>query len=652
VEASFRGRILFLTDDPALVQRQLEGEDLPYDPSRPLMADVSTDEISPAWACFHYDEALGRHTMTGLRGGVVREDAVRLGGFEVLVAGPGFGCGSSREAAPFGQRAAGLRLVIAPSFERIYAQNCQNLGLWLSTDPDLLPRIASGEAIPLEAFTRGLDTIAAEVVRRGGLFAYNQARMAGDVTPPTSRSPRRPMTVSEKILARHAAGSLGQVGVPAVAPGDSLFVRADVRFSHEYVTPMAEALYRHAVGDAPFHDPQSIVLFRDHLTYVDEVLAGGEPGEASRRSELRSLASALATRQAEVAAERRLRLYGEHPAGGAEAICHHAVVEDLALPGMVVVGTDSHTCTAGVLGCFAFGVGSTDMANAWLTGDVRVRVPETVRLVLHGTLAQGVAAKDAALHLLALPWVREGGLRGRVLELLGEGLANLPIDERATLTNMSVEAGATTAVCEPDDEVVAFLCDARGLDTQAVRERIVRADPGAHYAHTLEIDLGVVRPMVALPGDPRNGRPAREVASEGVPIHIAYGGSCTGSKQRDMDMYAAVFAAARARGERVADGVECHIQMGSQAIRRYAEERGYVQLFEEVGARVLGPSCGACINAGPGASRRAEQVTVSAQNRNYPGRSGPGRVYLASPFTVAASAIAGRLVTFDAEAHA
>jgi 3-isopropylmalate/(R)-2-methylmalate dehydratase large subunit len=647
VQVRFAGRVLYLTEDTRLLARQLAGEDLAFDPTRRLMADVSTDEISPAWACFHYDEALGRHTMTGLRGGLVGDDAVRDGGFAVMVAGPGFGCGSSREAAPFGQRAAGLRLVIAESFERIYAQNCQNLGLWLSTDLGLVPRILAGEPLPMDELTRDLDPVAAEVVRRGGLFAYNRARLAGSVTPPAVSTPRRPMTVAEKILARHAVrdASRGEVGLDAVVPGDSLFVRADLRFSHEYVTPMAEALLRQEAGDAvPLHDPSTIVLFRDHLTFVREVL---EDGTDERRDDLLRRADALATRQAEVAHQHRLRLYGEHPSGGAEAICHHAVVEDLALPGMVVAGTDSHTCTAGVLGCFAFGVGSTDMANAWLTGDLRVRVPETVRVVLRGALAPGVAAKDAALHLLQDPFIREGGARGRVLELTGDGLAALPLDERATLANMAVEAGATTAVCEPDETVVAYLASARGMPAGPIRDRIVRADGDAGYAHTWELDLHRVRPMVALPGDPRNGRPLAEVAGDRVPIHIAYGGSCTGSKRRDMDMYAAVFAEAAARGQRVAPGVECHIQLGSQAIRRYAEAQGHLAIFERVGARVLGPSCGACINAGPGASRHAEQVTVSAQNRNYPGRSGPGRVYLASPYTVAASAIAGHLVGFD-----
>jgi 3-isopropylmalate/(R)-2-methylmalate dehydratase large subunit len=152
--------------------------------------------------------------------------------------------------------------------------------------------------------------------------------------------------------------------------------------------------------------------------------------------------------------------------------------------------------------------------------------------------------------------------------------------------------------------------------------------------------------MVALPGDPRNGIPLKELASD-VKIDIAYGGSCTGGKKTDMDMYARVLKDAVAKGKRVAGGVHFYLQFGSQDIRRYAEEQGYLDVFEKAGAELVDPSCGACIKAGPGSSDSPNQVTVSSQNRNFPGRSGPGKVYLASPLVVAASAIAGRIVDPD-----
>jgi 3-isopropylmalate/(R)-2-methylmalate dehydratase large subunit len=302
---------------------------------------------------------------------------------------------------------------------------------------------------------------------------------------------------------------------------------------------------------------------------------------------------------------------------------------------------------AGVLGCLAFGVGSTDMANAWLTRDVRVDVPESVAVVLRGQLAPGVCAKDVMLFLLAQPFIKAGGAVGKVLEFSGPALHSWSLGERATLTNMAVEAGAFTGIIAADELVVAYLMKQRGLARQALEALIVRADEGAKYAHTIELDLSQIPIMVALPSDPRAGIPLSELEARSggeVAIDIAYGGSCTGGKISDMDLYAGVIREALERGQRVHPKVTFYLQFGSQSVRRYAAERGYLELFAQIGASLLDPSCGACIRAGPGTSTSAEQVTVSAVNRNFPGRSGPGRVYLASPRVVAASAIAGKIV--------
>ncbi|MEJ7615841.1 MAG: aconitase family protein [Pyrinomonadaceae bacterium] len=345
-------------------------------------------------------------------------------------------------------------------------------------------------------------------------------------------------------------------------------------------------------------------------------------------------------------AEQSVRLYGESPMGGSEAICHNAVVEDIALPGQIVIGTDSHTCMAGVLGCFAFGVGSTDMANAWYTKDVRIRVPETVRFVLRGRKRRDVTAKDVMLYILASSYMKEGRGIGQVLEFAGDGLVDFPIDERATLTNMAVEAGGTTGIIEPDDVTFDYLVGARGISAAEARRGFLESDADAEYAAVFEINLDEVRPMVATPGDPRNGVRIEDLAGQ-IKIDAAYGGSCTGGKMADMDMYADVLERAVEDGRRIAPGVRLYLQFGSQKIKQYARERGYLEIFERAGAELIDPSCGACINAGPGASQSAEQVTVSAQNRNFPGRSGPGQVYLASPYVVAASAIAGYIVAPD-----
>jgi len=650
-QLKFAGRILFLTEDTSLIRQQLEAlgderERIEAELARrlavddlPLMSNISTDEITPGWVCFYYDETLGQYVYVGMREGAVKKDEVKASGFSVVVSGLSKGCGSSRETAPYAEKWAGIELVIAKSIEKIYGQNSQNIGLLTSTDFGLIERIRSGEEIPLSEFTKGLDPISKDIVEYGGLFNYNKARVTGEVTPPPLDTHPRPMTIVEKIIARHAFVRAGEVGVASVKPGDALFAVADVRFSHEYVTPMAESLLKQALGaDARVTEAESVFAFRDHLTFLNKVMS-----PKHREMGLLEKADGLATTQEDFTTRQGIRLYGENPEGGSEAICHNAVVEDLALPGQIVIGTDSHTCMAGVLGCFAFGVGSTDMANAWYTKDIRIRVPETVRYVLKGKKRADVAAKDVMLYILASDYMKTSKGIGKVLEFSGDDLKNWALDERATLTNMSVEAGGTTGIIEPDELTLDYIVKMRGLDADEVRRGFTYSDPDAEYAAVFEIDLDEIRPMVALPGDPRNGIPIDELSEE-VKIDAAYGGSCTGGKMADMDMYAEVLQNALDKGQRVAPGVHLYLQFGSQKIKQYARERGYIQIFERAGAELIDPSCGACINAGPGASPNAETVTVSAQNRNFPGRSGPGKLYLASPYVVAASAIAGKIV--------
>ncbi len=646
-EVQLSGRILFLTDDPELIRKQLAGEDLAGTPDvQDLVDNISTDEITPGWVCFYYDETLGHYSLVGLREGSVKPGDLRGGGFDVVVSGLSKGCGSSRETAPYSELWAGVKLVIARSIEKIYGQNSQNIGLLTSTDFGLIDRIRAGERIPLDEFTKGFDPISTEIVRFGGLFNYNKARLAGDVAPPALDTPSRPMTITEKIIADRAVAdaATGRLGIPGVQPGDALFVRTDIRFSHDYTTAMSEALLVQALGpDAKVTDPESVYAFRDHLTFLGDVMP-----ESRKKLGLLDKADNLAAVQKAFAKKQGVRLYDEihNPDGtkGSEAICHNAVLEDLALPGQIVVGTDSHTCTAGALGCFAFGVGSTDMANSWYTKDVRVRVPESVRFELVGKPSSDITAKDVMLYILATPYIRESKAIGQVLEFGGPGLRHLNFDERATLTNMAVEAGATTGIVEPDSVVTDYLLAVRpGLTAEEIEAGFLSSDPDAAYAAKFTIDLSAIAPMVATPGDPRNGVQVTELTDK-VAIDIAYGGSCTGGKKTDMDLYAQVLSEAVANGQSVASGVEAYIQFGSQKIKEYARSKGYIELFEKAGVQLIDPSCGACINAGPGVSDNSAKVSVSAINRNFPGRSGPGDVYLASPLVVAASAIAGHIV--------
>jgi len=646
-----QGRILFLTEDPDLIRRQLAGEDLDWDPSIPLRDDISTDEITPGWVCYYYDDTLGEYPYVGLRCRgefPIGKNDVKNGGFVASVSGKRRGKGSSREASPYAERAAGIRVVIGENIERIYRENCANIGLLASTDFSLIDRIRRGEEIPLDAFIGDAGQIERHIIEYGGLLDYAVARLKGTVqVPEITTSPSRPMTLAEKILARHWVTDLsaGQIGVDAVAPGDSGFVHTDIRFSHEYVTPMASTFWDDFTdGDAELNHTESIYFFRDHLAFLDEVIS-----EEKKQKGLLDAAHALHDRQREFAARTGVRLHGELPdRTGSEAICHVMVLDRYALPGQVIVGSDSHTPHSGAVGCVAFGVGTTAIVNSWATRDVRLQVPPSVRVEIVGEKPENVTAKDMIIEVLRHPYVKNGDAIGKILEYCGEAVEALDVDERATLTNMAAEIGAFTGLVAPDQRTAAWLAERRGMSADAATALIegLHSDDGAEYEWTMQIDASTLEPMVAAPGDPGNGVFISELA-EDVPIDLVFAGACTGAKRDDFDMYARVAREALDAGLAVPEGVDAYIQYGSLDVEEYARQQGYEEMFTQLGFRVLAPGCGACINAGPGVSTKQHHVTISSINRNFPGRSGPGQVYLASPFTVMASAIAGRVVAYE-----
>lgn len=652
-KVQLRGRILFLTEDPELIKRQLAGEDLPWDTKNPaknpkLRDDISTDEITPAHICFFFDETLGEFPYTGLKCGnelPIKRGDVKRGGFVAAVSGKRRGKGSSREQSPYAERSAGIQVVIAENIERIYKQNCQNLGVLTSTDFGLIDRIRAGEDIPLSEFTRGEDEITRQVIEYGGLFPFNVARLQKKVFLPPLKTAARPMTIAEKIFARHMVNERGEVAVPYVKPSDTGFARTDLRFSHEYVTPMASIFFEHYMGkEAKVTDAPTILFFRDHLTFLDEVIS-----EEKKKMGLLDLAGQLKLKQEEFSMKQGIKLHGElRDRKGAEGICHSVIAETYALPGQLNVGSDSHTPHVGAVGCVAFGIGTTDVFNSWITKDVRVKVPESVKVIIRGKRHPNVTAKDFILKILSLDYIRSGQALAKVMEYSGEAIEALGVDERATMTNMAAEIGGFTGIVAPDEKVVEFLVERRGLGRGQVRKMMegLASDRDAQYAHVIELDASEIYPMVATPGDPGNGKFVRELNTP-VPVEIAYGGTCTAGKNEDMDMYAAVLEDALRRGKRVADSVKFYIQFGSQETREYSISRGYLDIFKRAGAIVIEPSCGACINAGPGVSTRPDQIVISAQNRNFPGRSGPGQMYLASPLTVAASAVAGYIVEYQ-----
>jgi 3-isopropylmalate/(R)-2-methylmalate dehydratase large subunit len=641
----FAPGLLFLSASPEVVEGCLRGDTPALAEALPLRDDISTDEITPLPILTHYDDKLGRYPYTGLKAGdrlPVGTDAVRASGIEVVVAGKRYGKGSSREHSVVAEQSAGVRLVIAESFERIYRQNADNIGLFTSTDMGLVERIQRGEKISIEELLAGRDALAAGVLRAGGLLRFGQAHLK-NAQPSSAVQAVRPLTLFEKIIQRHLLATPVTPAQPRA--GDGAFVRADWRFIHEYYTGMAAHML-HATFRKPLnlHQPASIVVFEDHTSYVEESPAhvrGGLVPNVQRMVEAqREFAADYGLRSHRTLTEEEARIDDDNIAG----ISHAMMAEHYALPGEVVVGTDSHTPHSGALGCVAFGVGTTDMANAFVTGAVRLTVPQSLRIALDGALQPGVTAKDIVLHLLAEPRIRAGGGVGRVFEFTGHVIERLSTDERATLTNMTAELGGFTGIVAPDAETVRFLRERRGIDF--LLEPWMRSDADAVYAETIRVDCTAVPPMVARPGDPGNGLPLAALR-EPVRIDIAYGGSCTAGKREDFDHYHDVLRWAADRGLRVPEHVSLYLQFGTTAVRDHCAARGYLDAFEKVGARILQPSCGACGNCGPGTSVRKEEVTVSAINRNFPGRGGPGQVWLASPPTVAASAIAGELLSFE-----
>jgi len=649
VEVSLDGRVLYLVDDSAAIQQQLQGQDLPMNHGLPYRDNISTDEMTPAYVCYYHDETLGEFPYVGYSASgefPFTRNSVKEGGFAASVSGKRRGKGSSREASPYAELCAGIHLVFAENIERIYQQNCHNLGLLTCTDMSVLERMIAGETVSLEAFTLGKDPVTTQIIEWGGLFEFNLARIQGKVDLPGPKVAAEPQTITQKIFARHRVidSSTYEVGGDSAVIGDAGFFATDLRFSHEYVTPMAATFFEEKVGKGePLNDPGSIILFRDHLTFLEQAMT-----PERKKMGLLNTAEQLKIKQQDFADTYDLTLHGETEHGGSEAICHSKILQDYAEPGHLIIGSDSHTPHSGAVGCVAFGVGTTAIFNSWITRDVYSLVPESVRVEVRGKRPDGVTAKDMMLAILRTPYVADGHAIGKMVEYCGEAVRDLSIDERATMTNMAAEVGAFSGIVCPDEKTVEFLVAERGMDEARARELCegLESDEGAVYCHEIVIDAASLEPLVALPGDPGNGLEISKL-DESVRIDIAYGGSCTAGKKEDMDMYALVLKAGLERGERVPEGVEFWIQFGSQEVKEYCREQGYLEIFEKAGAQVIEPSCGACINAGPGISRSPDQVSVSAINRNFPGRSGPGQMYLASPLTVAASALAGEIVAFE-----
>lgn len=412
------------------------------------------------------------------------------------------------------------------------------------------------------------------------------------------------MTIAEKILAEHA-------GLERVEPGQLINAKVDIALANDVTAPVAIGEFK-KIGIEKVFDRERVVLVPDHFTPNKDLKS------AEQAKEVRDFAH-----------EQELTNYFEVGRMGIE----HCLLPEqgIVTSGDLVIGADSHTCTYGALGAFATGMGSTDLAAAWATGEAWFKVPVSIKFVYHGQLPPWVGGKDLILYTIGQIGV-DGALYA-AMEFTGEAIENLSMDGRFTMSNMAIEAGGKAGIVPADDITRAY------VEGRSKRPpRIYSSDPDAEYAKVYEFDVSKLEPQVAFPHLPENVRPISEAGE--VEIQQAVIGSCTNGRIEDLRLAAQIF-----KGRSVHPKVRALVFPGTQEIYLQAIREGLVQTFVEAGVAVSTPTCGPCLGGHMGILAAGERA-VSTTNRNFVGRMGhpQSEVYLANPAVAAASAIAGRLI--------
>jgi len=412
------------------------------------------------------------------------------------------------------------------------------------------------------------------------------------------------LTLVEKILAEHSDNK-------EVSPGEFINVRVDMVLSNDITAPIAIREFKR-LGVGRVFDPNKVVMVPDHFV-PNKDIASAEQAKLMR----------------EFAHEQGI-IYFELGEMGIE----HVLLPEqgLVLPGEVVIGADSHTCTYGALGAFATGMGSTDIAAAMATGDIWMKVPPTIKLVYHGKLGEWVGGKDLILYTIGDIGV-DGALYS-AMEFAGETIEALSMDGRFTMANMAIEAGAKAGIFGVDNKTQLY------VKSRAERPYLVyEPDNGAGYSKVIEYDVSNMEPQVAMPHSPANVRPVSQV--ENIEINQAVIGSCTNGRIEDMRIAAQIL-----KGRKIHPGVRCIIIPGSQQVYLDALVEGMLGIFIRAGAVVSTPTCGPCLGGHMGVLADGEKC-VSTTNRNFVGRMGSTKaeVYLANPAVAAASAVAGKIAS-------
>lgn len=552
--------------------------------------DINTDDLIPAHRSTNPDPEHQKHYVLEHMIGI---DALLQ--YEIIEAGENFGCGSSREYAPIAIKAAGIKLVRARSFAEIFYRNSINIGL------------------TLEIIDESQDNpVVTAITAAGGLTAFNQQRLHNQVTIPQSSTISRSMTMAEKMLAKAS-------GNEYVQPGEVVFAQVDLAMSHDAIAaPVFEQFRTNFGKNTQIWDANKVVLVADHFIQVNDIRVDPQ-------------ATKLYQDMVDFAHHYGCQLFDLVSPGEASGICHVLLPEQgLIHPGMIIAGTDSHSCTYGAFGSFSTGVGTTDMANILATGDMWLRVPGTIVFELGGILPEGISAKDIMLFILGKIGCQ--GAIGKVLEFRGSIIEQLSIDERMTLSNMTVECGAMCGLIVPDAVTAEY------LQAKNASEYIpVVGDEDAVYDSVYQFDLSQLEAQIACPPKPDNVVNLSELPD--TPITLAFIGSCTGGKLSDLAQAAEIL-----KDRQVNPNVQMYVVPASQLIRQQAEALGYFDIFAQAGVQILKSGCGACINSGQGVLGKQE-TGIYATNRNFTGRTGDptGKNYLASPRVVSISAVNGKI---------
>jgi len=411
------------------------------------------------------------------------------------------------------------------------------------------------------------------------------------------------MTMTQKNLAAHA-------GLDSVKAGQLIEANLDLVLGNDITTPVAVKEFQ-KVGIDKVFDKSKVAIVPDHFTPNKDIKA------AEQCKFIR-----------EFAYDKEIENYFEVGEMGIE----HALIPEkgLVVAGDVVIGADSHTCTYGALGAFSTGIGSTDMAAGMATGKTWFKVPSALKFVLKGKMSKWVSGKDVILHIIGMIGV-DGALY-KSMEFTGDGIANLTMDDRFTIANMAIEAGAKNGIFPVDEKTIAYM-----KEHSTKEYKVYEADEDAEYEKVYEIDLSKIRPTVAFPHLPENTCTIDEVGD--IKIDQVVIGSCTNGRMEDLRVAAKIL-----KGKKVAKGVRCIVFPGTQKIYLQALEEGLVADIVKAGAVFSTPTCGPCLGGHMGILAKGERA-VSTTNRNFVGRMGhpESEVYLASPAVAAASALTGKI---------